>query len=92
MFRHLTMVMALIAVLWGCHTISVQNKQTQQMVYELLDRDYLTNEEKIRVDLITGDTVDPIFIDEAHQQRFKYHFGEEAYNKRFVWKPLWKKE
>ena len=90
MIRHLTMVMAFIAAIYGCHSIGVQNQQIQREVYSMLDQDSITPEQRERINLILDDEVDPIFLDESHQQRYKYHFGEQQYTKRFVWKAPWK--
>ena len=57
-----------------------EDTRTQKEVYELLDKDYLSPDEKHRVDLLT----DPdemkegfIMLDESHAKRYEYHFGKK---------------
>ena len=57
-----------------------EEMRTRQEVYSLLDKDYLSPEEKERIKFLT----DPdemkegfIYLDEAHNKRYEYHFGHK---------------
>lgn len=58
--------------------IASDNKRLQREVYELLEKDYLTQEEKDRVDGATDPDIMKegfVVLDEEHAKLFKEHFG-----------------
>ena len=69
---------ALAGVVGSCYCIGRDNEKLKNEIYELLERDSLTEDEKDRVLFATDpDEMKESFVvlDEAHAKMFKEHFG-----------------
>lgn len=69
-----------LSVVGSCYCIGRDNEKLQNEIYELLERDSLTEDEKDRVLFATDpDEMKESFValDEAHAKMFKEHFGRK---------------